>query len=685
MKRKQRQMNTEKISLHNNNYKHNHVDPLMDTENDQDIVLMDFQKKIVQDMVQYDTSFFSLSIKNLLTQKSDTIDNFVKPCEGLLKVAIGLGKTYIVCERIRLYLEKTIDAAIVAASDANTLCSLTIDDVPSSQYVCSRYGRVLYSVSETLNNNGSRVLVMVPSEIFNQWIEHFIYYFGNDYVNTNVLNVNQNYLDDTNSEFAEIVLPQILAKKIILVKQTHLQTISKWNSMTCLAVDIGIVFIDEVHLLSGTYIKIANASFVWNISATLEDIEQNTKDVVSYTVARLLPSSVTTPFRFTLPNVHTEYVLYYIPILFKTLIPGETDLHNTLLLSDTAADIITQRLKDLNTTKIVSELLDFFMEQNDCFEFEWTEDEPCQQMETTWDWKSRPFSVGRDEWLGRFRVASASLYEAPLLECCSAVSDFCDETFRISDESVSLNKALVHSLFVERARTNRITTSCLTARIKDTYFPLIENIQRKHNDTVKRLEQDWCLVCFQPDNKILLVCCNQVICRHCVIRVISYSPYCPHCRSPIGCTLESYLNRKCENENQTSIVDESVYVDYYTACSHTFEKCKDRFKKILVVCDSTGLSDKLFESLQNNFVHLKGSAAMIYKQINKFRKNKVNFIFLNSKVCNVGLNLQFIDCIVFLNTFKNETEKKQMIGRAHRFPRTSELVIIYMEPRETFA
>ena len=94
------------------------------------------------------------------------------------------------------------------------------------------------------------------------------------------------------------------------------------------------------------------------------------------------------------------------------------------------------------------------------------------------------------------------------------------------------------------------------------------------------------------------------------------------------------------------------------------------------------MSDKLFESLQNNFVQLRGSAAMIYKQINKFRKNKVNFIFLNSRVCNVGLNLQFIDCIVFLNTFKNEAEKKQMIGRAHRFPRTSELVIMYMEPRE---
>ena len=48
---------------------------------------------------------------------------------------------------------------------------------------------------------------------------------------------------------------------------------------------------------------------------------------------------------------------------------------------------------------------------------------------------------------------------------------------------------------------------------------------------------------------------------------------------------------------------------------------------------------------------------------------------MNSRLCNYGLNMSFVNVIIFLNEFKNENDINQMVGRANRFPRKREDVI----------
>jgi superfamily II DNA or RNA helicase len=58
-------------------------------------------------------------------------------------------------------------------------------------------------------------------------------------------------------------------------------------------------------------------------------------------------------------------------------------------------------------------------------------------------------------------------------------------------------------------------------------------------------------------------------------------------------------------------------------------------------------------------------------------------LFINSAVVNFGINLEFIDVILFLNKFRNQSEKEQMIGRAQRRGRNpnTPLEIVYLNPR----
>ena len=55
--------------------------------------------------------------------------------------------------------------------------------------------------------------------------------------------------------------------------------------------------------------------------------------------------------------------------------------------------------------------------------------------------------------------------------------------------------------------------------------------------------------------------------------------------------------------------------------------------------------------------------------------NEINCAFMNSRLCNYGLNMSFVNVIIFLNEFKNENDINQMVGRANRFPRKREDVI----------
>ena len=65
----------------------------------------------------------------------------------------------------------------------------------------------------------------------------------------------------------------------------------------------------------------------------------------------------------------------------------------------------------------------------------------------------------------------------------------------------------------------------------------------------------------------------------------------------------------------------------------------------------------------------------------EFEKNdEINCAYINSKLCNFGLNMSFVNVMIFLNEFVDENKKLQMIGRAHRNPRTDALKIYYMKP-----
>ena len=656
----------EKKVSHNENFKRNHIDTIIDTEHYPNVNLLNFQEDIVKKMVDYDTKFFKLTITDDKEESSQSSDYCVKASSGLLDVGVGLGKTFMVCERVRQYFNHGYD-----------------DIVNKYFFRCNRFG-ILDNNLFHKTKNGSRIMIIVPVEIFSQWIEQMVYFFGNDYVSNNVLNTNQNFLDDKHADFNVCVLPTILDKKIILLKHNQIYTINNWKAETWKKIDIEYVFIDEYHLLNEAYcdLKIDHCSFVWHISASMKDERKTVVVSGTHIINNLLSKglkSVTTSFEFKLPTLIVEKVYYIKPALFNSVIPNEKDLHNTLLLSESPLPIILKRLNDLkmeycshDLVNIVARIADDkYCERNEMLRiFELVPiDDMCQIKIIE---KNRPHQMFITDLIKCCKNPIHKFENESIVECCLNVEGLCANILK--QYHIKYNILTVHDIIRSCAIIKNITVKSIITKIEADHLPKLHAIYNKHENIVANLERDWCMVCFEQKDKILLVCCDQVICRYCIIRIASFSSKCPHCRSDIIHTINSPLNIKEQDQESNQLKS------YYLTCDLIFFECRKKFKKTLIVFNANSFCVRLYDTIKNEYHNLSGSSIMIHKTVNKFKQDSKPFMFLNSKICNVGLNLQFVECIVFLNTFEKR-EQEQMIGRAHRFPRTNELFIIFLKQK----
>jgi SNF2 family DNA or RNA helicase len=223
----------------------------------------------------------------------------------------------------------------------------------------------------------------------------------------------------------------------------------------------------------------------------------------------------------------------------------------------------------------------------------------------------------------------------------------------------------------------------------------IDKIQNKINLLTERIkEHEMCSICFDSfENKTLLNCCHSAYCFECVSCWLANNNKCPMCRHPVS-------------SNNMIIVDDSfVKPSDEGGAKHELETKLENIKKIISKRKvETGEQfkflifteyDRTFDDIEIfldseciNYGRIMGSVATIKKKIDNFRKfrdpNKsvdsvenrdiIDCLLLNSKFCGNGINLENATD-VFIYHKMNEDMTNQIIGRAQRPGRTSQLKI----------
>jgi len=198
----------------------------------------------------------------------------------------------------------------------------------------------------------------------------------------------------------------------------------------------------------------------------------------------------------------------------------------------------------------------------------------------------------------------------------------------------------------------------------------IDEINQEINIFEKRynniLDEDICCICL--DNKIQAVfTCTHLACLVC----LSHLKKCHMCRKPIDIKKITFI----QSEDKVKIVHKHKHRN-----DIILNICLQQNKKILIFTDYLeAVSIQKLKMLlsENNitFQSLCGSSNIRAKHLKNFRKSDLNVLFLNTFENGAGVHLpETSDLVLYHSNFRIQT-KDQIIARAHRPPRITQLVV----------
>ena len=205
----------------------------------------------------------------------------------------------------------------------------------------------------------------------------------------------------------------------------------------------------------------------------------------------------------------------------------------------------------------------------------------------------------------------------------------------------------------------------------------IQNIK----DRIKNTNMDP-ITYEEIENPVIVKCCNQIFDFESISMYLSTKQSnnipCPICRTNI--TKESLLliDNSEEGYEESKEIEEKIYNyednDKLENINFLLQNKIDKKRKILIFSEYNGTYSNLL-TLNINIRQLKGNQYVINKIINEYKESEnLNILFLNAKHFGAGLNLENTTDIILYHKMDSELEK-QVIGRAQRFGRKSQLKI----------
>ena len=165
----------------------------------------------------------------------------------------------------------------------------------------------------------------------------------------------------------------------------------------------------------------------------------------------------------------------------------------------------------------------------------------------------------------------------------------------------------------------------------------------------------------------------------CLLQCASRTTKCPLCRERIDTSKIHAIVSETEVNNQPE-TNQGTLPNKDAALINILRNVKPS-QKFLVVSnyDSTfaNIKQKLFDH-NIKFSVIAGSSAHIQKVIKEYISGEIQVILMNSNNFGSGLNLEMTTDIIIYHKLKKTTET-QVIGRAQRLGRKSQLNITYLK------
>jgi hypothetical protein len=196
-----------------------------------------------------------------------------------------------------------------------------------------------------------------------------------------------------------------------------------------------------------------------------------------------------------------------------------------------------------------------------------------------------------------------------------------------------------------------------------------------------------CPICYDtPRTTTLTPCCRQAFCLSCLCECVKAKPACPMCREPIRSVKDLLVVGEEESDTgaeahesggpQTkgaallSLLADSTPDQRFLV----FSAHEASFKGLRDVLVARGIRCEL----------LSGTAARVEKLRRDFREGKVRVLCMNARHVGAGINLEAATHVVLFHRMNMELER-QVIGRAVRFERASELRVVHLVHAEETA
>jgi SNF2 family DNA or RNA helicase len=201
----------------------------------------------------------------------------------------------------------------------------------------------------------------------------------------------------------------------------------------------------------------------------------------------------------------------------------------------------------------------------------------------------------------------------------------------------------------------------------------IEELEEKYKNILK----DDCSICYSTiSNPVLLPCCQNIFCGGCIMTWFNTTKTCPMCRSDINIKEMVYVHSGTQ-EKEIAVVEKpkEQVVSKPQAVLNIIKS--DLTKKYLIF----SMYDESFMQIRRelmshhlDYVEISGSKATRDSKIKKFKDNRVNIVFLNSRFNGAGINLEMATGVILYHEMPSSIEE-QVIGRALRIGRKDGLTV----------
>jgi hypothetical protein len=194
-------------------------------------------------------------------------------------------------------------------------------------------------------------------------------------------------------------------------------------------------------------------------------------------------------------------------------------------------------------------------------------------------------------------------------------------------------------------------------------------------------EAALCPICYDaPRTTTLTPCCRQAFCLSCLCECIASKPACPLCRVSIPSVKQlMVIGDAVEQEEQAAVPDPNAALPKGAALLKLLSESTED-QRFLVFSAHEASFKGLRELLSARGIRcelLQGSAPRIERLRTLFKEGTVRVLCMNARHVGSGLNLEAATHVVLYHRMNVELER-QVIGRAVRFERASELRVVHL-------